>query len=241
MPAFAPLPFFVSGERDKDVGQLCEVLEEYGRRCQFTARWVRPSRADFDPTQHAGLIVLGDTEDYWATDKRHDRERAWTVAALDSGRPVLGICFGAQLLASCRHKKRRGSGLKSLSSQHNGVCPVELTEEGQADPVTAPLANWPFASMSHVDSFQEPAGATALVWSGGGIARHCEAFRVGPPSAATYGLQFHPEPTREMIVGEKWFDPMPGEDELGRTVATGRAVLRAWVVLAISRLVESSS
>ena len=228
------LPFLVSGEAETDMGLLRSVLSDY----HFVERWTATD-VEFAPDNFAGLIILGDSSNYRATYRQFDQEREWLETALKTERPVLGICFGAQLLAAHQNRGQRAGGLKGLTPKHLGVCAVDVRGEGASDPVMEPLRRFRFVTMSHEDSFQNPHDAVALAWSAGAEAEHCEAFRVGPPEHAVYGLQFHPEPTLEMLQetrkGMRWFDEIPNTEQLARVVDTGRKVLEAWVRLAVTR------
>jgi GMP synthase-like glutamine amidotransferase len=241
MPGF-DLPFLVSGCSESDVGQIAEILPARSRT--FVPRWGPRPAVYFDPTKHGGLIILGDSN-YWATNRNYERDRRWLAIALEYRRPVLGICYGAQLLAAYPNQQTNGRALsKDRTSEHCGVLtPVAVEGEGKTDPVVSHLTDGVPVTQFHKDAFQEPVGATALCWSKGHTYRHCEAFRVGSPEEAVYGLQFHPEPTIGMLQSQKgkerWFGTIPPLERLQRAVQAGEKALRAWVALAIARKVES--
>jgi len=229
--------FFVSGCAESDVGLFGVIMP--GRMRVFSPRWDTHATIDFVPEKHAGLIILGDGEG-WATSVRYQREREWLAKALQYGTPFLGICYGAQLLAAYLDKKSDGKPLaKVRTKEHIGMLSeITVAVGGKTDPVVGHLAEGALVTQYHEDAFQEPSGAIALGWSKGHSHRHCEAFRIGEPEAAVYGLQFHPEPTLEMLQNEQWFKTTPPLTTLQRTVEAGERALRAWVELAITRRSE---
>jgi GMP synthase-like glutamine amidotransferase len=224
------------------MGQIAKILPK--QRRVFATRWAKKgANINFSPEKHAGLIILGDDQ-YWATSDRYQRERAWLAAALEHGTPVLGICYGAQLLAAHLEGRFGGKPLSRFRTRdHRGVLiPLAVEGKGKTDPVIRHLAGGAPVAQYHVDSFQEPSGATALAWSKEHKYRHCEAFRVGSPQAAVYGLQFHPEPTIQMLQDEgkdeRWFESIPPLAKLQHAVEAGETALRAWIVLATAHRVD---
>lgn len=104
------------------------------------------------------------------------------------GRPLLGICLGAQVIAAAL-----GAEVRPMESKEIGWSPVRLSPEGAASPLaelTAPVLHW------HGDTADLPEGATHLAST---PACANEAFAIG---GHTLGLQFHPEITAE--AQESW-------------------------------------
>lgn len=238
MAESSKLSFLVSGECRGDMGQLEDVLNSAVQPFEFVKRWPPPG-VEFDRERHCGLIILGDGN-YWATSKKYAHDRALLAAALEAKRGVLGICFGAQLLVAHLSGITNGRSLgKPPCGDHGGnLAQVVFRGEGLTDPVMAALREHPLATMSHEDCFQAPV-VTGLAWSADSAVEHCEAFRVGPPTDAIYGLQFHPEPTLAMLQdvrdGLRWFNPLPSTEKLSEVVVTGRRILEAWLKLAMNR------
>jgi GMP synthase (glutamine-hydrolysing) len=102
---------------------------------------------------------------------------------LDGFAPALGICLGAQLIASALGARVYPSG-----GQEIGLEPISLTEPGAAS-CLAPFAAEPTTLHWHGDTFDLPAGAIRLASTD-----LCEnqAFALGD---RVLGCQFHPEAT----------------------------------------------
>ncbi len=120
------------------------------------------------------------------------------------GQPILGICFGAQLLAHTLGARVEPNKVKEI-----GAMTVTLTDEGASDPLFAgfdrdvPVFQW------HGDTFRIPFGATHLAKSD-----DCknQAFR----KDNMVGLQFHLEADPDEV--PLWCDAYAGElTEVGKT------------------------
>ncbi|HEY4108696.1 type 1 glutamine amidotransferase [Puia sp.] len=129
-------------------------------------------------------------------------EKEFIRAYLQAGKPVLGICLGAQLLALC-------SGVNVGRARHSeiGWFPAHATRAAEAFPWFHSLfADEPVLFHWHGDRFEIPAGAENLVST---KANDNQAFILA--DGLVIGLQFHPEITPvllEQMVAE-------GRDELG--------------------------
>ncbi|HTO82521.1 MAG TPA: type 1 glutamine amidotransferase [Methylomirabilota bacterium] len=100
------------------------------------------------------------------------------------GKPVFGICLGAQLIA-----RAFGKPVYPYGGVEVGYLPVQLTEAAAEDRLLAGLAIEQHIMQMHEDSFDLPDGAVLLMRND-----TCanQAFRLG---ATTYGFQFHLEVT----------------------------------------------
>jgi len=103
-------------------------------------------------------------------------------AILRSGLPILGICYGMQLVA-------RHLGAKLVKLEHAEYGPATLSIEDASSPfwhgVPAQLRVW----MSHGDSVVElPPGFEPL-----GSTPRCKVAVMGDAQRKIYGTQFHPE------------------------------------------------
>lgn len=161
---------------------------------------VRPYAGDDVPVAAAvhGLVVLGgpmsaDEDDInpWLPAVR--RLLADTVAAEV---PTLGICLGAQLLAlACGGRVEKWA----QPGREAGVVDVRFQPAARDDPLLAGLPNpYPAPSMHRDAVSRLPDDAT---WLASSTMYPYQAFRVG---RAAWGLQFHPEVSRDGI--RTWAD-----------------------------------
>ena len=143
-------------------------------------------------------------------------ERALLQARLSEGRPNLGICLGAQLLAAAA-----GSTVwPGAAGMVVGVLPVRLTAEALADPIFAGFDERFETVHWHGDGFDPVPGAVHLA----STARYeWEAFRI----RSSFGFQFHPELDESGFV--KWIESSPAD--LERAGRRAEEVLRRDVPL----------
>ena len=106
--------------------------------------------------------------------------------AVRAGMPYWGVCLGVQLLAASL-----GARVFPGSEPEVGLLPVELTDEGRADPVFSGLESGLATLQWHGDTFDLPDGAVRLASSS---AYANQAFRFD----RAYGVQFHLEVSAEM-------------------------------------------
>jgi GMP synthase (glutamine-hydrolysing) len=131
-----------------------------------------------------GILVTGSHA--MVTDRADWSERtaAWLKQAVARGIPVLGICYGHQLLA---HALGGKVGYLADGPEY-GTVPLALTAVAAGDPLFGTLPQGAGVQTSHYQSVTElPAGAVLLARSDKDP--HI-AFRYGP---CAWGVQFHPE------------------------------------------------
>jgi GMP synthase (glutamine-hydrolysing) len=140
--------------------------------------------------RHAGAVVFGGPMS--ANDDHHafiKAETEWVGVALREGKPFLGLCLGAQMLA--RHLGARVYPHPDGRAEI-GYFPLLPTPEGEAlaDAVGVP---WPpYVYHWHREGFDAPPGTETLAT---GDDFPVQAIRTG----RAYGLQFHPEVTYAMV------------------------------------------
>jgi GMP synthase-like glutamine amidotransferase len=115
-------------------------------------------------------------------------EKAYVKQCIDAGKTVLGICLGAQLIASAM-----GARVYPNAEKEIGWFPVQLTESGKTHKIFADLPSTFTVLHWHGDTFELPAGADHLLQTG--ICAN-QAFSIGKRVLA---LQFHLETTEETL------------------------------------------
>jgi GMP synthase-like glutamine amidotransferase len=156
------------------------------------ADWARARGIPFDvhradlgeslPTldDRAFVASLGD---YNNPDDRHveyvEAERRFVEQAVERDVPVLGLCFGGQMLAVVL-----GGEIEPVREPELGWHTIDSTDPGVPE---GPWLQW------HYDRFTLPPGAVPLATSPAGV----QAFSHG----RHLGVQFHPESTIEIVRG----------------------------------------
>ncbi|WP_018292125.1 glutamine amidotransferase [Verrucomicrobium sp. 3C] len=174
----------------EDLGTLEPLLRERS----FEVRYLDPAVEDLSQVDAIAsdlVVVLGgpigafdDALYPFVADELHFMEQR-----LASGRPLLGICLGAQWIA-----RLLGAAVVPMGFKEIGFGPLTLTDDG-LDSVLAPLAGVPVLHW-HGDRFDPPPRSRLLART-----ERCaeQAYAVGDP---VLGLQFH----LEVDVGrmERW-------------------------------------
>ncbi|MDX9702152.1 MAG: type 1 glutamine amidotransferase [Candidatus Auribacterota bacterium] len=131
-----------------------------------------------------GPMSVGEERLYpWLAD-----EKRYIGRLIEQGKPVVGICLGAQLIANVL-------GAKVYRNRHKeiGWFPVNLTASAKKSAVFSRLPDSFYAFHWHGDTFDIPSGA---LWTASSEACGHQAFEY---NKNVVGLQFHLESTRESI------------------------------------------
>lgn len=149
-------------------------------------RVVRPYLGEALPAPAAfcAAIVTGS----WAmvTDRTPWSERtgAWARDLIAGDKPLLGVCYGHQLMADVMG----GVVADDPGGREMGTLPVTLSDQGRADPFFGRLPSVFQADLTHVQSvLVPPAGAQVLASSA-----H-DAFVALRYGSHAISVQFHPE------------------------------------------------
>jgi GMP synthase (glutamine-hydrolysing) len=176
------------------LGTLDPLLKNAGFRIRYV-NFARDSNQAPSLDGYSALIVLGgpmnvdQIEDY----PNLATEVSLIQRALDRRISVLGICLGAQLLA-----RALGSSVLPSRAREIGWHDVDLTAEGNDDPVLSAFNSRQQVFQWHEDAMELPDGAVHLASSD---ACEVQAFRYGE---SAYGFQFHLEVDHSLI--DRWLD-----------------------------------
>jgi GMP synthase (glutamine-hydrolysing) len=167
-------------------GRVARQLREFGYELDIR----RPALGEPLPAsmeEHDGAIIFGGPMS--ANDDHLDFVRAeidWIETVLDSGKPYLGICLGAQMMVRTLGGK---VDLHPEGMVEIGYHPIKPTGSGH-DLFDKPMCVYQW----HKEGFDLPKGADLL--ASGERFGH-QAFKYGDNA---YGIQFHPEVTHGIMM-----------------------------------------
>lgn len=137
--------------------------------------------------EKCGVIVTGSP----AHVRQNEDWMKWTMDALlelsEQGTPILGICFGHQLLG------KAWGGVVDYNPRGREIGTYPLTFHA-ADPLLESSREEPVVVMTHLDSVVSTPGAAQVI-AATALERHA-ALRFSP---TTWGVQFHPEMDTEIV------------------------------------------
>ena len=181
-------------------GLLVEWLEERG--IPYEVHHSYKGHAVPDPTDYAFVASLGSP--YGPNDTHEpgvEDELGLVGAAVDNDVPVLGLCFGGEVLSAVL-----GGRVERAPVPELGWREIETDDPGSIP--AGPWLEW------HYERFTTPPGAVEVARTKDAA----QAFRMGPH----LGVQFHPESTVEIVA--RWAD-MDTENLGVLGIEDGRALL----------------
>jgi GMP synthase (glutamine-hydrolysing) len=146
-----------------------------------------------EPGGLLGVVITGSAAFVSEREAWSVAAEQWIVPLVRAGLPVLGICYGHQLIAQALG----GRVGRNPNGREIGTVPVDLSlAVGSRDPLLGALPATAPVHVTHLESvLRLPQGATLL---GSTAADPHHAFRVG---RRTWGVQFHPEFDADILRG----------------------------------------
>jgi GMP synthase (glutamine-hydrolysing) len=187
--AWRPRTLILQHEEPTPPGHMTEWLAEQGAQVEVFR--IDENDAEISPRDYDLIVSLG--SEFAAFDDSIpfvQREVKLYESAIESGVPILGLCFGGQMLA-----RVLGSRLFRAEQAEIGWLPVRTHDTELVS--AGPWFQW------HFDSFSAPPGAELIAETD--LAP--QAF----VSGRNLGLQFHPEVTPDIM--DEWVRAYPHELE----------------------------
>lgn len=215
-------------EEDAALGVFADAIDGEVEEASY-ALGRPPTR---DPREYDAVILLGGEANVDEAD-RHEwmpHEKEVVADLVRNGRPLLGVCLGAQLVAEAA-----GAAVGPLDDGPEiGWHEVELLPDAAGDPVIGALPERFLALQWHGYGFKAVPDAIELARGPAGL----QAFRVG--EQPVWGIQFHAEVTAASL--ESWMAQHPdvagdafaaqNEREIGRWNELGRRLCGAFIAAA---------
>jgi GMP synthase-like glutamine amidotransferase len=187
--SWRPRTLILQHEEPTPPGHMTEWLAEQGAQVEVFR--IDENEDEVNPRGFDLIVSLG--SEFAAFDDAVpfvQRELKLYEQAIESGVPILGLCFGGQMLA-----RVLGSRLFRADEAEIGWLPVRTHDPDLVS--TGPWFQW------HFDSFSAPPGAKLVA--------ETDAAPQAFVSGRNLGLQFHPEVTPEIM--DDWVRAYPHELE----------------------------
>ncbi|MDL2335524.1 MAG: glutamine-hydrolyzing GMP synthase, partial [Chloroflexota bacterium] len=160
------------GQTAQLIARRVRELHVYSELLPFDTPW-----AEIQRRQPRAVILSGGPMSVYEEGSPHPDPQIWA----DAGMPVLGICYGVQLMAF-----HMGGKVEPANKREYGPATVSITtEDGLFRGIAREQPVW----MSHGDSILEPpTGFQPMARS-----TNTEYAGLADPDRRMYGIQFHPE------------------------------------------------
>ena len=187
--SWRPRTLILQHEEPTPPGHMTEWLAEQQARVEVVR--IDEKEEELSPRDYDLIVSLG--SEFAAFDDSISfvqREVKLYESAIEADVPILGLCFGGQMLA-----RVLGSRLFRAEEAEIGWLPVRTHDEELVS--SGPWFQW------HFDSFSAPPGAKLIA--------ETDAAPQAFVSGRNLGLQFHPEVTPEIM--DAWVRAYPHELE----------------------------
>jgi len=180
---------FLQHHEDSPPGSAVEVLRSHGH----AIRVIRTFAGDPVPTTLdgiTGIVSCGGAQSVLDSDAAMEAEYALLREAHERQVPVLGLCLGAQMLAHALG----GEVGRLPDGPEVGFHEVGLTPAGREDPMFKGIPWWTQQFQWHEDGIVSAPPDARILAAGRRVP--VQVFAVGTSS---YGIQYHPEYTRDLV------------------------------------------
>ncbi len=157
-------------------GQYAHLIAKRVRHLGVYADIQHPDVSLAELDRPAGIILSGGPSSVYA-----ESAPPFNREILDTGIPILGLCYGMQLMAYLL-----GGKVERLERREYGRAELDRTAPS---PLFEGLGERELVWMSHGDSVIAPPAGFAVI----GRTADCPVAAIGDDVAKRYGLQFHPE------------------------------------------------
>lgn len=189
------------------LGLIGDALDAHAITYQYADLYASSNTAPPPASEADALILMGGSMSANDALPFLTQEVEYIRSAVQRGKPVLGVCLGAQLIAKALGARVYANHVKDV-----GWAPVTFTDVGLRDPLFGGLTAAEVIFHWHGETFDLPSDAELLASS---AACRNQAFRVGD---RIYGLQFHLEVTPAMIAEWCREDEACGAHDAGRPI-----------------------
>ena len=185
-----------------------------------------PRHSEVSAVIITGSSAMVTDKDEWITSTA-----SWLKPAVASGVPVLGICFGHQLLAYALG----GQVANNPNGVEVGISRLHLTNDATHDVLFNNNENSETVYMSHRQTvMQLPQHAVRLAFT---QKDQNAAFRIGD---SAWGVQFHPEFTADITRAYQKYYEMQG-DNIDQYITQSASITESFLQSFIRYVVESNN